>query len=305
MTSPTSTTDIKRSKQRMTMAVATFEQRRARFGERLRELREQAGFNGREFARILGEGWTQSRVSKLETGKQTASEEDVIEWLDAVGGSELIVEQLLEDLRRLRVDEVAWRRQIRNGQRKRQAQIAGLEENAGVIRGVSISCVPGLLQTADYARTMFSSQADLHDTDRDVDAAVLERLRRQQVLYQPDKRIEILIAETALLHPIAPPQDMATQIDRLGMALDLPTVRFGVLPATRRLPHVPLNGYWILDEQVLVESVTAELRITDPDQLATYHRLTDRLWTTAAEAEEAQALLRKLSQHYATQNTSA
>lgn len=286
------------------MAVATFEQRRARFGERLRDFREQAGINGRDFAKILGDGWTQSKVSKLETGKQTPTEDDVVDWLHALDASEAILDQIVDDLRRLRGDEVAWRRQIRNGQRRRQAQIAYLEENATVIRGVSITCVPGLLQTANYARSMFASQAALHETAQDVDAAVRERLRRQQVLYQQEKRIEILVTELALLHPIAAPEDMAMQIDRLIMALDLPSLRFGILPAARQLAHVPLNTYWILDTQVLVENVTAELRINDPDQIATYHRLTDRLWRTAAEAEDARNILQKVASYYPRQSVS-
>src|SRR5438105_2090078 len=118
----------------MSITVATFEERRARFGERLRDFREQAGFNGREFAAALGEGWTQSKISKLETGKQTATEDDVLEWLRTLGASEPIMEQVLEDLRQLRVDQVGWRSQIRSGHRRRQAQIAHLEKHATRIR---------------------------------------------------------------------------------------------------------------------------------------------------------------------------
>lgn len=280
------------------MSIATFEQRRARFGEQLRDFREDAGFNGRDFARELGEGWTQSKVSKLETGKQTPTEDDVVDWLQVLGTSDLVVDQVLEDLRRLRGDEVAWRRQLRNGHRRRQAQIAHLEDTSSVIRGASVTCVPGLLQTSNYARAMFATQAELHETHRDVDAAVQQRLRRQQVLYQSDKRIEILVTETALLHPIASPEDMAIQLDRLITAVDLPTVRFGVLAAARQLPHALLNTYWILDTHVFVETITAELRINDPDQLATYHRLTDRLWKIAAEGDDARGILRRIGGHY-------
>jgi transcriptional regulator with XRE-family HTH domain len=286
------------------MVVATFEQRRARFGERLRDFREDAGLNGRDFAKALGDGWTQSKVSKLETGKQTPTEDDVIDWLQALDAPETVAEQVLDDLRRLRGDEVAWRRQIRNGQRRRQAQIAHLEENATVIRGLSTMCVPGLLQTPSYARCTFTSQADLHETAHDIDAAVRERLRRQQVLYQPNKRIEILLTELALLHPIAPPEDMGLQINRLVTVLDLPSVRLGILPATRQLPHVPQNTYWILDTLVLVENVTAELRINDPDQLAIYHRLTDRLWQSAAEADDARGILDKVASYYPRRSVS-
>ena len=278
--------------------MATFEERRAQFGERLRSFREQAGLTGRDFAAALGGGWTQSRISKLETGKQTATDSDVTDLLAALGAEESAIEDLLDELRELRVEEVAWRRQLRGGHRARQAQIGGLEHEATVIRGVATAAVPGLLQTANYARAMFATQSELHEIPRDLDEAVRERLRRQQVLYEPDKQIEILVSQGALLHPIASPPDMAAQIDRLSLALGLPNVRFGVLPASHQLPHVPLHGYWIFDDQVLVENITAELRITDPDQIVVYHRLTDRLWNAAVEGDEARALLHQTAERY-------
>ncbi|MGP4018271.1 DUF5753 domain-containing protein [Saccharopolyspora sp. 5N708] len=192
-------------------------------------------------------------------------------------------------------EQVAWRSQLQDGHRVAQVRIGGLEQQASVIRGVSLNVVPGLLQTADYARTVFEEQADLLDVPRDLDESVRERLRRQEVLYSPDKRIEILIAEVALLHSVASRAVMAGQVDRLGMALGLPNVRVGLLPVSRQLPHVVLHGYWILDDQVLVENITAELRITDPDQVGIYRKLTDQLWSVAAQGDEARAILSRIA----------
>ncbi|MCA1672702.1 MAG: helix-turn-helix domain-containing protein, partial [Actinobacteria bacterium] len=55
---------------------------RAQFGRRLRVLREDARLTGKDLADRLG--WAQSKVSRLENGKQTATVEDVEAWAQAV-----------------------------------------------------------------------------------------------------------------------------------------------------------------------------------------------------------------------------
>ncbi|PRW61870.1 XRE family transcriptional regulator [Actinopolyspora mortivallis] len=254
--------------------------------------------NGRDFSYALGEGWTQSKVSKLETGRQTATDSDVVDWLHACGASEPVVQRVLDELRELRVEEVTWRRQLRGGHQGRQSQIARLEQHATRIRGLSTALVPGLVQTANYARAVFTTQSDLHGTERDPDEAVRERLRRQEVLYEPDKRIDILITESALLHSVVPPADMIAQLDRLNTILALPNLRMGILPAGRTLPHTPIHGFWILDDHVLVENITAELRITDPDQIGVYETLADQLWSAADVGNDASAILQRLTELY-------
>ncbi|MEV0702239.1 hypothetical protein AB0I53_30585 [Saccharopolyspora sp. NPDC050389] len=57
---------------------------------------------------------------------------------------------------------------------------------------------------------------------------------------------------------------------------------------------MPMHGYWLLDDHALVENITAEIRITDEDEVATYHTLTDRLWTAAAEDNDARHILHRL-----------
>jgi hypothetical protein len=110
-------------------------------------------------------------------------------------------------------------------------------------------------------------------------------------LYASGKTIEILLAETALYNSICPAKVMAGQIDRLAAAVGLPGVRVGILPMRRPLPHVPWHGYWVVDDVVFVETVTDEHRVRDPEQVAVYNTLTDRLWSAAAEGEEARSIL--------------
>lgn len=276
--------------------MTSFEQRRQEFGERLRRFRDEAGMTGRELASALG--WPHSKISKLENGKQTAEDSDVTQWLDAIGASESTVRQMLDELAELRISKAAWRAQLRAGHRARQQQSFDNEHAATRIRNVEFGVVPGLLQAADYARAVFRIQAELLQApDSDIEASVRVRLQRQQVLYQ-GKEIELIVSQHALQHPVAPPDAMLGQLDRLASAVDIPGLRFGVLPAFRRLPNITMNGFTMFDDLVQVEHVSAELTIDDPEQVAIYHRLMDRLWLVACEGDEARAILHQLAAEY-------
>lgn len=267
---------------------SSFESLRLEFGDRLRRLREQAGLDGKDLAARLG--WQASKVSKIERGKQTATDSDLIDILDALAVPD--AEHLRQQLRDLRLKQLAWRRQLRTGHRDRQRQDLVDEQTATTIRIVDIMAVPGVLQTADYARAIFTTQADLIEVPaNDIDEAIAIRMQRQHILYDSSKTIDILIAEAALLHPVCTPAQMVAQVDRLVSATSLPHVRVGLLPAYRPLPHLLPHGFWIVDDVVSVENVTGEERETDPEQVAIYGKLTDRLWTAAAVGDEARALL--------------
>src|SRR4051812_37083057 len=48
-------------------------------------MRARTGKTGAEFAGLLGDGWRQSRISKIETGTQLPSEDDLRTWAKAAG----------------------------------------------------------------------------------------------------------------------------------------------------------------------------------------------------------------------------
>ena len=273
--------------------MSRFDRRRLEFGDRLRHHRENTGRSSRQFAEDLG--WPPSKVSKLEKGRQTATDSDVTEWCQATGAPESVTSELLEALLDLRVEYTTWRRELRSGYQQRQQRDAKDEQSAAVIRAVDFGVVPGLLQIPDYARRVFMLHAELQGTELDVEAAVAARMARQSVLWDTSKTIEILVAEAALRYPVASPETMVAQIDRLKTMIGLRTVRFGVLPLNRQMPWMPMHGFWILDDQVLVENITAEIRITDPTEVAIYGALTERLWQVAAEGADARALLERIT----------
>ena len=115
--------------------------------------------SGSELARIIG--WQQPRVSKLETGKQLPTEADIRAWVAASGA-------------------------IEGGLTKAQAAQAAAEARVTYIAEWQPALVPGLVQTAAYARELLErpDRSTLTDPgDVDPDAMAAGRVRRQDVLY--------------------------------------------------------------------------------------------------------------------------
>ncbi len=96
---------------------------RAGFGNRLRRLREDADLSGKQLAELLE--WPASKVSRLENGKQTATAADVRAWASATGVPAPVCDELVDDLRSLRVEYATWQRQLRGGLRATPAGRAG------------------------------------------------------------------------------------------------------------------------------------------------------------------------------------
>jgi transcriptional regulator with XRE-family HTH domain len=279
--------------------VSSFERQRAAFGARLRQLREEAGLTGKDLADRLG--WLPPKVSKIERGNQTVSDSDVTAWCEALGASGSLAADLLDQARSVRLEYKTWRQHLRAGTRARQEYSVELEAAAQTIRSVDFSVVPGLLQTPEYARHVFEVVSDLLETPRDIEESVLTRMRRQRILYETGRTLEMLVSEAVLRHPVCPPAAMVAQIDRLVSMLSMPNVRLGVVPFDRPLPFIPMHSYMHIDDRVMVETVSAELSITDPDQVAIYERLTDRVWGVAVENEEARRLLVRAGELWAAQ----
>jgi transcriptional regulator with XRE-family HTH domain len=245
--------------------VTGFYRARQQFGARLRRLREEAGLSGKQLAERLD--WAPSKVSRLEHGKQTASSEDVTDWASAVSADHL-TDDLLADLRTVRFEYATWNRKLRRGTAPRQHASVTMEAAASTIHAFETALIPGLLQTADYARHILSNVVALRRIPNDIERGVRLRLRRQEALYDPTKHFRFLLTEAALRYQPCPASTLCGQLDRLHGLFGLDTVEIAILPFDTRLPIAPVNGFWIFDDAVvLVETLSAELTLRDPDDV--------------------------------------
>ncbi|MEU6703863.1 helix-turn-helix domain-containing protein [Streptomyces wuyuanensis] len=262
---------------------------RVALGARLRELRTEAGLDGKGLAELLG--WQRSKVSRLENGKQNPSVADLKAWAGAVGHPDVLPD-LQARLTGLETQYRSWRRQLAGGHRARQ-ELAIVETNATqTIRGLEVARIPGLFQTAEYARHTFESNADFRQVTRDIDEAVRARIRRQEALYEPGKRFRFLIWEGALYVRTCPLEVQAAQLDRLMSLIGLDTVELGMIPFSAQLRRTPGHGFWIYDQRlVIVETIGTEMWLEDADSIGLYERAWDWLAEAAAYGHQAHRVI--------------
>lgn len=271
--------------------------RRRRLAARLRALRAGVAPSGNQFAKIIG--WQQSRISKLETGRQLPTEADIRAWVAAAGASESVVAELFGLLAAARIEYVTHRDESRaaGGLAKVQARLVELESRVSQIAEWQPAMVPGLVQTAAYAQELLERPNRPTLTDAgDVDAAAVatERIRRQEILYQPGRRIELVLGEAALRSTPGTISTLLGQLDRLVSVVDLPTVELGIVPFPR-MPVMPLSNFSIHDDVVYIETLTGEQQLYEPDEVAVYVKAFRLLRAAAATGSEAVALIRRVA----------
>lgn len=268
-----------------------FQTAREALGARLRELRTEAGMDGKDLAAKLG--WQTSKISRLQSGKQTPARADLTAWALACEQPEAEAE--LQGLRaglEMKQRHRSWRRQLAGGHRGRQ-EIAVLQtENTSMIRGLEVSRIPGLFQTPEYARVIFDANADFRGIPPTTEAAVAARMRRQEALYDPEKSFRFLICEAALYHRSCPADVMAEQLDRLFNLVGQRRIEIGIIPFGTQLRRTAPHGFWIYDRRlVIVETISEELWLTGDEDLALYERAWEWLAEAAAYGPPARRLI--------------
>jgi transcriptional regulator with XRE-family HTH domain len=265
-------------------------QAREALGHRLRELRREARLTGRQLATLAG--WPNSKVSKIEYGKQTPTEDDVRVWCAHCGADDHVAD-LVATVRHIEAMYVEWRRMLGTGTRRRQLASVRLEAQTRLFRWYEPVLVPGILHTAEYAAAVLRQVIDFYGIPDDLTAGVAARMERQQILYRGDHRFHFVLAEQALRTMVADTTVMSGQLDRLLTVLSLPRLSLGILPAGSAY-QVPTNQFIMFDDRMVhVETVSAELTITQPREIALYARAFQELSKAAVYGAAARDLIRR------------
>jgi transcriptional regulator with XRE-family HTH domain len=273
--------------------VSDFQREREALGQWLAQLRRDADLQGKELAGLLS--WHASKVSRIELGKQTASKDDVTAWARAVGKPEAAGE-LTARVTALETHYVSHRRMLTQGHTALQRVWAANEDATTNLRVFESGLVPGLLQTADYARYVFRAMAELKQLLDDADTAVAARMERQRVLYEPAKRFHFVVTSGALRARTCPAEVMRGQLDRLMVATTMERVRLGIIPDETQLRVPPMHGFWILDERLVqTEVFAADLNLTDESEIGLHIEAFNRFASSAVYAAAARAVLAKLA----------
>ncbi|WP_307544926.1 helix-turn-helix transcriptional regulator [Streptomyces sp. V3I8] len=275
-----------------TTGVTSVHEARDALGKRLRELRQQASMSGRQLAESLS--WPPSKVSKLENGRQAPTDDDLRNWTRATG-SEGEADALLASLHTLEIQHAEWQRQIKLGLKPHQQEIASLDAQTRLFRGFESTFIPGLLQTAEYARARFAQSITVFKVRNDINEAVAARIQRQEVLYKPDKRFHFVLTEAALRYRLCPPDIMLGQLDRLVSLSSLPNVKLGIIGFETAYVVAPAHGFWLLDnDRVMVETFSAELNLAQPRELGLYGGIFNSLAAVASYGRSARTIINRV-----------
>ena len=200
--------------------------RRRRLGADLRQLRVANALRLEEVADHLGVA--PSTLSRIETGKAPTRTSYLTFMLDLYG-----------------VDDPAQRRMFmdmaREGQRKGwwmayddvlpvgAGSYLGLEAEASALMVFQALAVPGLVQTAEYAKALIAARRPWLAAE-DVDRLVTIQMRRQDLLRGDHPlRLRLILDEAVLLRSVGSPAAMRGQLARLIDAGSGPTVTIQVL----------------------------------------------------------------------------
>lgn len=265
-------------------------QARKELGARLRQIRKAAGLTGRVVAEATGQHVT--RISRIENGVQPPSERQIRDWCVTCGAADQIPD-LLATARSVESAYLEWFRQSRAGMRR----LGDLHSIATYRRTTTFRVhepivMPGILQTETYTRQMLAFWYAYLDAPDDTDATVTMKAERTAAALVPTKRIGVVLGEQALRTRYGTTEEHADQLAHLLALMRLPFVSVDIIPAGVQRHAVATIGFWIFDNNaVALETPTAAVKVTRPQEIARYLTMFDQLRTEAVHGREATDLV--------------
>lgn len=206
--------------------------RRWQLGETLRQLREQAELKHDEVITELQKTqskWSRPKLSRIENREQGVKPREVEQLLDVYQVSDPEMRQWLTNLAATR-RENGWITDIRKYVPEQFHRFLDWESALTGYREFQTLLVPGLLQTADYARAVITG-VNPNLTEEEIERRVLARTSRQQILRRAKPPELHVILDSGLLdRPVGTARTMREQLRSLAEAAESPNVTIQVLP---------------------------------------------------------------------------
>ncbi|KUL23377.1 helix-turn-helix domain-containing protein [Streptomyces regalis] len=271
--------------------------RRRRLGVELRRLRERADLSATQAAVLIGA--TQSRVSNIEAGRYGVSADRVRAITRHYDCTD---EPLIDALAAMTGERRrGWWEEYRDILSPRMLDLTEVEHHATELRVAHIINIPGLLQTIDHARALFS-QAVPPLKAHEIEHRVSHRIKRQEVLHreQPPPYTAI-IHEAALRMRFGDRATVLAQLRHIGETSELDHVTVAVIPFDNGPFHTSGQGidYFHgpvhqLDTVQLDTDHGAEL-IESPAQLERYRLVLDRMQHAALPPAKSRDFITQLT----------
>jgi transcriptional regulator with XRE-family HTH domain len=260
-------------------------------GAELRRAREAAGLSARQLALKLGIAHT--TVGRWEAGQRAPRPTDVATVLAAVGAPNEVRHELIDLARD--TEGRHWVASSFPEQRRQLAAVLELERDAVKIVNVSSSLMPGLLQTADYARAMMSAG---QIASGEAETRVAIRIGRRDVIMRHRQPAELLaiVDESVLRRPIGGTATMVEQLRRLDEASRWTNVELRVMTLSAGW-HPALEGPFMLIEGadrlpvVVLENRLSALFFHEFDDVEIYRRAVDTMLSMAMSVVDSRTLI--------------
>jgi transcriptional regulator with XRE-family HTH domain len=266
--------------------------RARRLARGLNEARIEAGITATQAAASLG--WSQPKISHIESGRTKPGEGDVRLMLDLYGvtspGRDSLVVLATEAERR------GWWTDYSD---VFTGTYVSMEDEAASIREWQPQVIPGLFQTQDYAREVISAGRPESD-DNDLRRRIMARMARQTLLRrEPESpQYHVLLDEAVIRRPIGGDDVMRAQLRHLLAEARRPNVAIQILPFGAGT-HPGLEGPFIvlgfpdpLDPDVVyTEGIYGDVYLESPAQIARCSVVFKRLCELAFDQDRSVALI--------------
>ena len=262
-------------------------------GVQLRKARQEAGLTTRSVAMHLG--MSPSSVNRNELGSRIPKRDEVGALCALYGVTGDDKEALLERVSQP-ADPAAW---LATGYVPDQlASLMVLEQEATTITYVEVALMPGLVQTADYARLVFGGSV----VEEDLEKRVTTRLGRQSLLSRPRApEVLMFIEEGALHRTFGSPRVLRDQLEQLLLLQRRENLSIRVIPPDAA--EYPVNGtafsrYRLADGSyyVFLEARMLGVFVTDATETQPFVDVCDSLDNCALDEESSSALIRKTAE---------
>lgn len=265
-------------------------------GAQLRRLREARSISREAAGEAIRA--SASKISRLELGRTGFKIRDVADLLTLYGVTEEA--DRATPLALVKASNApAWWHEYNNLVPTWLHPYLGLEQAATVIRSYEVQYVPGLLQTADYARAVIRL-GNRNASAADIERLVELRMKRQGILHQGRvPHLWVVIDETALRRrPPGAPATMRSQIRHLLEMSELPHITVQIMPFNAGSQILNGNPVTILrppggelPDVVYLERLKGASYPSRPIEIERYRHLMNRLVVDAEQPLATRALL--------------
>ncbi|MEV8637309.1 helix-turn-helix transcriptional regulator [Streptosporangium sp. NPDC051023] len=268
--------------------------RRRRLASELRRLRTESGLTMQEVADRLG--FAAASISRIETGRRGLRPRDLKAFLDLYNVPEEDREALAVLARE--AQQRGWWQNYGDVLPSEYATLIGLEAEATSVRTYQQTLVPGLLQTAGYARAVVEASRP-NDTPDEVDRRVAVRMERQKRLMDGSPlELSVILGEGVVHQHVGTAQTTAEQFRHLAEANRRPNIMVQVLPY-RAGAHPAITGSFNIVgfpahsdlDVIYLENMASGLYLEDATDVRRYVGVFDYLRAVALSPADSMAML--------------